>query len=100
LNAAERRAYEAVTRRADGVCECCFGPALPGHRDHFHGRRNGTTTEGMWLLCWECDLKKTNNEPDAATWVRRFMTHCALYGYAAEIAQCETRLAVIAAKGR
>lgn len=90
----------AVMKRADGNCEACFkwaGEAL--HFDHFAGRRNGESVESGWALCPACDHLKTTNDPNAKKWVERFMTHCALHGFAEQVKKCQLRLEWLAAKG-
>lgn len=94
-----RQIRAAVMARSDGLCEACYkwaGEAL--HLDHARGRRNAESLESCWALCPICDHLKTTNDPSARKWVERFMAHCFVYGYAAEVALAETRLAVLAQK--
>ena len=51
------------------------------------------------MLCPVCDHLKTTNSPSALKWVQRFMTHCAIYGYAEQVKKCQLRLDWISAKG-
>lgn len=84
---------EACLKRAAGKCECgCgqyLGPAVgdPAYMmlttmpelDHFFGRGRGRppqSVETCWILRADCHREKTNNRPDAATWLRKFITHC------------------------
>lgn len=52
MKAAERRAYQVATDRADGKCEGC-GEYAPLNRHHrrFRGRGGKTTVENLALLC-------------------------------------------------
>lgn len=91
---------EAVVKRAmdaGGLCECGCGeqvrddrkmpvyPEARGEMDHFWGRGKGRPPESLetcWFLRPACHLAKTRNQPDAATWCRKFMDHCRSHGYA------------------
>jgi hypothetical protein len=99
VKAAHRAVYEAVMKRADGVCEACFKHREDLQIDHFAGRRDGTTVEGCWVLDSECHLAKTDSKPSAKAWCERFMVHCGLYGYKEQAQKARTRIAVLAAKG-
>lgn len=83
---------EACLKRAAGKCECgCgqyLGPAVgdPAYMmlttmpelDHFFGRGRGRppqSVETCWILRADCHREKTNNRPDVATWLRRFLAH-------------------------
>ena len=96
----EKRVYAAVAERAQNQCEACGYACLPehGHRDHFFGRRQGTTLQAVWLLCPTCDFAKTANTPSAARWLRVFCDHATRYGYAPEWERAQTKLAVLAVK--
>lgn len=52
MRAAERRAYETATERADGRCEGC-GEYAPLNRHHrrFRSRGGKTITENIAMLC-------------------------------------------------
>ena len=91
----------AVVERSGGNCEACYkwgGESL--HFDHIAGRRNGESVESGWMLCPVCDHLKTTNSPSALKWVQRFMTHCAIYGYAEQVKKCQLRLDWLVASGR
>ena len=69
--AADRRAYQAATERADGVCEGC-GRLAPLERHHrrFRSRGGKTTPENLLLLCGMgntsgCHGKAHSAEPPA-----------------------------------
>lgn len=76
-------------RRAGGVCECGCGQSLALEEsapweagfpelDHMFGRGNGRlpqSSETCWLLRADCHRQKTRNEPDAATWWKKFLVH-------------------------
>ena len=52
MNAADRRAYQTATDRADGRCEGCGLPApLERHHRRFRSRGGKTTPENLILLC-------------------------------------------------
>lgn len=92
----------ATVARADGNCEACFRwVGDEGHYDHFWGRKNAPeAVDTGWMLCARCDDDKTNNRPDALTWVKRFQIHSALWGYTAAVRQCLMRLEWIAARNQ
>lgn len=52
MKAAERRAYQVATDRADGKCEGCgkYAP-LERHHRRFRSRGGKTTVENVVLLC-------------------------------------------------
>lgn len=90
----------AIYRRAGDACEGCSGPLDDASVDHFFGRKNAPESlETLWFLCFRCHRAKTENRPDAKTWVGRFMMFAALHGYAASVKRCQMRLEWIAAKG-
>ncbi len=66
-------------RRAGGVCECGCAKRIDeqrDHLDHFFGRAKAPeTVENCWALSVECDQARTLNQPDAATWLRKFLRH-------------------------
>jgi 5-methylcytosine-specific restriction endonuclease McrA len=79
----------ACLQRADGLCECGCGhplqePSESDHweaetpeLDHFFGRgKVKQSVETCWILRADCHQEKTNNRPDAATWLRKFIAHC------------------------
>lgn len=85
---------QACLQRAEGKCECgCDAPAIDWDRsysfpeakaelDHFFGRGKAKqSVETCWILRANCHREKTNNRPDAAAWLERFIAHCARYGY-------------------
>jgi len=81
----------ACYERAAGICEC--GCGHPVHHDaaalqidwnaqaeldHFFGRgKVKQSVETCWILRADCHREKTNSRPDAATWLRKFLTHVA-----------------------
>lgn len=74
---------DAVVKRCAGKCECGCGASVPpGERDHFFGRAKADETEAtVWVLTPRCHYQKTQNFPDAGTWLLRFMRHCLTHGY-------------------
>lgn len=109
---------EACLERAGGLCECGCGYGLYpanarsspplGHfaapeLDHFFGRGKGRppqSVETCWILRADCHREKTDNRPDSATWLRKFITHCERQmattddlgrGQALYLALCEAR---------
>lgn len=98
MNAALR---QAIYRRADFSCESCAGPLEDASVDHFFGRKNAPEELAtLWLCCFKCHRAKTENRPDAATWVRRFQVFAALHGYVESVKKCQLRLEWLAASGR
>lgn len=97
-----RKVRAAVVARAGESCEACFrwcGEA--GHLDHQFGRAKAEETEAnCWLLCPTCDDDKTNNRPDAATWLQKFALHASLHGFKEAAERAMTKLAVLKQKGR
>jgi 5-methylcytosine-specific restriction endonuclease McrA len=76
-----------VVDRARGRCEACSFLPLLGllEMDHFFGRgRTAQSVANCWLLCRMCHRAKTDNRPDAAFWLRRFIWHCHNHGYSDE----------------
>lgn len=58
-----------------------------GHLDHFRGRGKAPqSVVNTWMLCGVCDLAKTENRPDRATWLARYELHCRTHGYHHEAA--------------
>lgn len=100
----------AVYARAGAKCECCGqfmnGAAKrnlysPSSRelDHVFGRRNApATAENCWALRRECHRAKSENRPDAKTWLLRFIGHCGVHGYGAARDQAEAKLAWLRAR--
>lgn len=89
----------ALIERAGNLCECgCglpFDTSLKGTRtfDHFAGRgRVEDCLEEIWVLRWGHHKAKTDLEPDAPSWLKRFATHCRRYGYAKQLERTEARL--------
>lgn len=80
--------YDAVRLRAGGQCECGCGRAFhdgpmldsaPEMDDFFGGAKHRNSRE-CWMLRAECHRAKTNNKPDRAEWLRKFIAHCRKYG--------------------
>lgn len=103
VSRAEVRA--AIVVRSEGFCECGCGervcddrktpcyPEARGEMDHFWGRRKAPeTVETCWFLRPGCHLAKTRNQPDAATWLRRFMGHCQRYAFITQLRKAQARL--------
>jgi hypothetical protein len=68
--------YQAFVRSSNH-CECGCGRWVTeesGHLDHFWGRARQESIESCWFLHPECDLNKTLNKPDWASWGRRFLS--------------------------
>lgn len=69
----------AVFARARWECECGCGKSINEHYDnldHVFGRAKAEETmETCWALSLDCDYAKTNNRPDAATWLHKFIVH-------------------------
>lgn len=105
---------EAVVKRAmdaGGLCECGCGeqvrddrknggcyPEARGEMDHFWGRGKGRPPESLetcWFLRPACHLAKTRNQPDAATWFRRFILHCERHAYAGQREAAWKRLSFV-----
>lgn len=93
------KVYDAVTKRADGFCECgCGRPLDTGLlsrdvRDHFWGRAKAPTREDtVWVLRNDCNLKKTDNKPNRVTWLSKYLLHCRLHGYHEQAARCVREL--------
>lgn len=91
-----KKIYAAVSKRAAGSCEGCFGAlGESGHLDHFFGRKHAPeTVDNCWMLCLSCDDNKTNNRPSAIFWLEQFVAHCALRGYAVAAERAGAKLAV------
>lgn len=89
-----RDIYTACVQRSRGWCECGCGKRLrAAELDHFFGRhRVPEAVSNCWLITVECHHAKTDNKPDAATWLRKFIAHCKRHGYAEEQARAEARL--------
>ena len=105
MSTATQRIRAAVCLRADGSCESCGHwvglEGEDGHMDHAFGRAKvPQDVANCWLLCIACDNARTNNRPDAATWLMRFARHATRHGYAAEYERAAGKLQVLAAKGR
>ena len=103
----ETRAIRAaVWGRSDGHCECGCGvflgdPSDRGELDHFRGRAKASqAVDNCWRLATDCHRNKTNNLPDAAHWLERYIEHCERHGYGAEIEWACGRIDWLAAKGR
>jgi 5-methylcytosine-specific restriction endonuclease McrA len=78
---------EQVMKRADDTCESCGMGALHLEMDHFFGgslKRILERLETCWVLCRMCHHLKTNNSPDRAHWLKRFIEHATRHDYAAE----------------
>lgn len=80
--------YAQVEARAQGRCEACLAPfskADPQHLDHWRGRGKARqTVENTWMLHKTCHRNKTDNRPDALTWLEKFIAHCTRHGYRPE----------------
>lgn len=107
---------EVCLTRSAGNCECGCGYALTEggglqngtpELDHFFGRgKVKQSVETCWILRADCHREKTNNRPDAATWLRKFIEH--LHGiplekgrggvYGAALAMARKRLAFVEAR--
>lgn len=79
-NAETASIREAVFARAGRTCECGCGSALSmvtgGDLDHFFGRKVRQSVYTTWALNRLHHHQKTNNEPSAAEWLRKFIAHC------------------------
>lgn len=87
------RIWDACWERCGGICECgCMQPVLRwngwtagippnvvAQLDHFFPRREGQSVETCWILRASCHLSKTRNEPDAASWFRKFIIHARMH---------------------
>lgn len=91
-----RAIWEACWKRCGGQCEClCGGDVRRAEEDspfnhwphiatmdHFRGRaRVRQAVENCWILRADCHREKTNERPDKATWLRRFIVHAERHGY-------------------
>lgn len=94
---------EAVMKRADNHCECGCGYLFKGSNwlsyaneaelDHFFPKgRTKQTVKTCWALTRACHRLKTDNKPDAAFWLRRFICHAENHDYAAEARLARGRL--------
>ena len=86
-----------LVERSGGNCESCHRPfglgLLTAEADHFFARAKAEESEAtVWLICRECHHAKTNNYPDAATWLLRFATFCDAHGFVASAARARARL--------
>jgi 5-methylcytosine-specific restriction endonuclease McrA len=86
-----------LVERSGGHCEACKKPfglgLLTAEADHAFGRSKAEESEAtVWLICRGCHHDKTNNSPDAATWLLRFAQHADKYGFAASAARARARL--------
>ncbi len=73
--------------RADGCCESCGMGALNLEMDHFFGgslKRIMERFEACWALCRMCHNQKTISWPSRIDWLKRFIDHCDMFGYAVE----------------
>lgn len=91
--AEERRSTRPIVEaRAGGVCEV---RALGGCRgrlvwDHFWGRgKVPPSVEAEWMLCEEHNHRKTDWQPTRVWWIGVFRMHCAMHGYAEQVAKCD-----------
>jgi hypothetical protein len=99
IPARRQKVYAAVDKRSgcceedNGVIMCLSDDRL--EHDHFWGRgKVKETVRNVWRLCkWHHD-QKTANDPDRATWIRRFRHHCLNYRYMDEVAKCDRALAL------
>jgi 5-methylcytosine-specific restriction endonuclease McrA len=90
-----------VWERSCGACEnpdCRLPlPVMAGELDHQFGgsgrRRAEQRVETCWRLCEPDHRAKTDNDPDAETWARRFAKHARSYGYHREALMAEARFA-------
>ena len=96
---------EAVLARAAGRCECgCglfFDQTLEGavELDHALSRREPDSIDTIWALRRACHRRKTDSEPNAATWLMKFAGHCATHGYRASYEKALRRLRFVRARG-
>lgn len=96
--------YAQLVERSGGHCEnpdCrkAFGIGLlTQEADHFHSRRVPDSLDSLWLLCRQCHREKTDNKPDAATWLNRFLVHAEKYGYRASYERALRRLQYVEQK--
>lgn len=97
----------AVVKRADNTCEACrsqFRAFDYFAMDHFFGgsgrRRAMQRPETCWLLCRDCNHLKTFNDPSAAAWIERFITHAERHGYTREAEMASARLDALKLQGR
>lgn len=82
-----------VLTRCLSRCECGCGAKLPpGELDHFFGRREEETEANCWFLSVRCHYAKTNNSPNASTWLRKFAEHCDRHGYTESATRARARL--------
>lgn len=89
----------AVMERADGYCEACpMRDLLPLELDHAFGRRGEQSHRTCWALCRWCHKSKTLNQPSAAEWLGRFISHCHRHGYDAEAKRARARLHFVEAR--
>lgn len=95
----DMKVYDAVTKRAGGVCECGCGRLLDKGllskdvRDHFWGRAKAPTREDtVWVLRNDCNLQKTENKPGRAYWLGKYLAHCQRHGYREQASRCVREL--------
>jgi 5-methylcytosine-specific restriction endonuclease McrA len=89
----------AVMDRAHGRCECCGSGDGLLELEHFFGRARAESLETCWALCRACHRSKTDNDPSAAWWLKRFARHCEHYRYSEAEARARKRLAFVEARG-
>ncbi len=79
----------AVFARAAGRCECCGQVATPTNPltvDHFFGRGKAKqSVANCWGLTVLHHREKTDNVPDALSWLRSFISHSRRHDYPQEI---------------
>ena len=69
--------------------------------DHFFGRaKQPESVENCWFICLTCHDNKTNNRPDARTWLLAFMRFADHYGYREAVELAQIKLLALRAKGR
>lgn len=82
--------------RSKGRCEACgvtLGAVSGAEMDHFFGHgKVKESVETCWVLCRQCHLQKTNNDPSAERWLWSFISHCILHGYQVAEEQARKRL--------
>lgn len=102
MTAAMKKLRAAVFERADGICECgCRQPLRDsGQLDHQFGRAKVEgAIDNCWALTVQCHDDKTNNRPNAAHWLRRFMVHAGKYDYQTSLLRAVLKLSALKAKG-
>ncbi len=88
--------YREVNRRAGGMCECGCGNFVNAGRmldsaqqmDDFWGGARHESAEECWMIRADCHRAKTDNRPSRMEWLRRFESHCRLYGFKEQVDRC------------